>query len=66
MKTLRDIGEDALIERLVGLIPRDENPAAGPGDDCAVIDQGTPTLLLLKTDALVANVHFLPSAPARG
>lgn len=65
MKTLRDIGEDALIDRLVALVPRDPNPAAGPGDDCAVIDQGSPTLLLLKTDALVEQVHFLPAAPAR-
>jgi thiamine-monophosphate kinase len=64
MKTLRDIGEDALIQRLVGLVPRDADPAAGPGDDCAVIDQGGATLLLLKTDALVEQVHFLPSAPA--
>ena len=67
MKTLRDIGEDALIERLVALVPRDKNPAAGPGDDCAVIDSDprSPTLLLLKTDALVERVHFLPSTPAR-
>lgn len=65
MKTLRDIGEDPLIERLIGLVPRSENPAAGPGDDCAVIDDGSSNLLLLKTDALVENVHFLPSAPAR-
>ncbi|GAA5131854.1 thiamine-monophosphate kinase [Luteolibacter yonseiensis] len=64
MKTLRDIGEDALIDRLIGLVPRDANPAAGPGDDCAVIDQGGSTLLLLKTDALVEHVHFLPTAPA--
>lgn len=65
MKTLRDIGEDALIDRLTGLVPQDADPLAGPGDDCAVIDQGHPTLLLLKTDALVEHVHFLPSAPAR-
>jgi len=65
VKTLRDFGEDALIERLVGLVPRDASPAAGPGDDCAVIDCGSPTLLLLKTDALVERVHFLPAAPAR-
>ena len=65
MRTLRDIGEDALIERLTGLVPRDADPLAGPGDDCAVIDQGQPTLLLLKTDALVEQVHFLLSAPAR-
>ncbi len=65
MKTLHDIGEDALIERLTGLVPRDPDPAAGPGDDCAVIDQGSPALLLLKTDALVEHIHYLPDVPAR-
>ena len=67
MKTLRDIGEDELIRRLVALVPQPADPAAGPGDDCAVIDPGphSPTLLLLKTDALVETVHFLPAAPAR-
>lgn len=67
MTTLRDIGEDALIDRLIGLVPRDPDFAAGPGDDCAVIDPGphSPTLLLLKTDALVANIHYLPDAPPR-
>jgi thiamine-monophosphate kinase len=67
MKTLRDIGEDALISRLIGLIPRHADPLAGPGDDCAIIDPGasSPTLLLLKTDALVAHIHYLPDAPAR-
>jgi thiamine-monophosphate kinase len=65
--TLSDIGEDALIQRLVGLLPVDPEPAAGPGDDCAVVDLGPAfeRLQLLKTDALVENVHFLPSAPPR-
>ena len=67
MKTLRDIGEDALIDRLISLVPRDPDFAAGPGDDCAVIDSGpqSPTLQLLKTDALVAGIHYLPSAAPR-
>ena len=67
LQTLRDIGEDKLIRRLVALVPRSPDPAAGPGDDCAVIDPGphSPTLLLLKTDALVEGVHFLPDAPPR-
>ena len=67
MTTLRDIGEDALIERLIALVPLDPNPLAGPGDDCAVIDPGPPStsLQLLKTDALVGHVHFLPDTPAR-
>lgn len=66
MKTLRDIGEDALIARLVSLVPLDPGqPAAGPGDDCAVIDRGAPSLLLLKTDAIAEHVHFLPNAAPR-
>ena len=67
MTTLRDIGEDALIDRLIHLVPRDPHPAAGPGDDCAVVDPGpgSNTIQLLKTDALVGNVHFLPDTPAR-
>jgi thiamine-monophosphate kinase len=66
LSTLRDIGEDALIARLVKLAPRDPDPLAGPGDDCAVIDPGRAfdELLLLKTDAMVADVHFLPETPA--
>lgn len=67
MTLLSEIGEDALIARLVGLLPRDALPAAGPGDDCAVIDPGPqhPRLLLLKTDAVVGDVHFLLDAPPR-
>lgn len=67
MKTLREIGENALIERLIRLVPRDSNPLAAPGDDCAVIDPGanSPTLLLLKTDALVEGVHYLADTAAR-
>jgi len=67
VKTLRDIGEDALIDRLTRLVPRDPDPAAGPGDDCAVIDPGpvSAELQLLKTDAMVAGVHFLPDTPPR-
>jgi thiamine-monophosphate kinase len=67
MTTLQDIGEDALIQRLIVLAPRSDDPSAGPGDDCAVIDHDplSPTLLLLKTDALVSSIHFLPDAPPR-
>lgn len=65
MNTLRDIGEDALIARVTALVPLPEGPAAGPGDDCAVVDPGpqADTLELLKTDALVGGVHFLPETP---
>lgn len=65
MKTLREVGEDRLIERLVRLVPRDPEAMAGPGDDCAVVDLGCGWLQLLKTDAVVERVHFLREAPAR-
>ncbi len=56
--TLGEIGEDRLIERLKHFVPCGPD-AAGPGDDCAVIDRGGDLLVLLKTDALVEEVHFL-------
>ena len=67
MITLRDIGEDALITRIIPLVPLDRSPLAGPGDDCAVIDPGRRRkhLQLLKTDAIVSGVHFTSYAPGR-
>lgn len=62
MKRLRDLGEDALVARLVRHFPTD-GLAVGPGDDCAVVDPGRGRLRLLKTDAIVAGVHFEPEAP---
>ena len=63
MKKLGDIAEDELISRLVDLVPTAE-AAAGPGDDCAVVDEGGEELVLLKTDALVEGVHFLKETDA--
>lgn len=63
MKTLRDIGEDALIATLLGQLP-ETTLRVGPGDDCAVVDEGKGPLRLLKTDAIVEGVHFLREAPA--
>jgi thiamine-monophosphate kinase len=67
VSTLRDIGEDGLIARLTRLVPLDSEPAAGPGDDCSVVDPGpfADRLQLLKADAIVAGIHFLADTPAR-
>jgi len=60
---LGDMGEDELVRRLLrgfdsgGLV-------VGPGDDCAVVDDGRGPLRLLKTDAIVEGVHFMPTAAA--
>lgn len=64
MNRLDGMGEDALIARLVGLVPTGAG-LEGPGDDCAVADEGGAYLRLLKTDALVEGVHFVRGENAR-
>lgn len=63
MKRLRDLGEDALIARILRGFAGSESLLVGPGDDCAVVDPGRDPLRLLKTDAIVEGVHFLPETP---
>ncbi len=59
--TLADLGEDVLVDRLVGLLPG-PGPLTlhGPGDDCAVVRSGEGgDWKLLKADAVVEGVHFV-------
>jgi thiamine-monophosphate kinase len=64
-KLLRDLGEDALIARILRGFPGSHTLPVGPGDDCAVVDPGKNRvpLRLLKTDAIVEGIHFLPATP---
>lgn len=62
--TLADLGEEELVRKLTAHLPQGPQVLVGPGDDCAVVDQGGDELLLLKTDAVVAGVHFLTSTAA--
>jgi thiamine-monophosphate kinase len=62
---LGDLGEEAVVDHLIGLIPPDATLIAGPGDDCAVVPMSNGLWQLLKTDCLVEGVHFLPgTAPS--
>lgn len=64
--TLDSIGEDHLISKLTQLLHQRSDVIAGPGDDCAVLPLDSTHFLLLKTDAVVEGVHFLPDeAPER-
>lgn len=64
--TLRDVGEDALIKRLIADAPLGADVVAGAGDDCAVVKGvGRGELCLLKTDAIVEGVHFESSSAPR-
>lgn len=64
MKMLKELGEDLLIKQLCEGLRSSDHLLVGPGDDCAVIDTGK-ILTLLKTDAVVEGVHFLPDTSAR-
>jgi thiamine-monophosphate kinase len=61
MPTLQEIGEDELIHRLTHGLPMTSSVLAGPGDDCAVVE-GSEYPVLLKADAVIEGVHFLPDA----
>jgi thiamine-monophosphate kinase len=62
---LRNIGEDRLLDRLLPRLSLGKGVVNGPGDDCAVVEtRDRRNLLVLKTDCVVAGVHFLPTANA--
>ena len=60
--TLGAMGEDALIQRITHSAPTLSNVHTGVGDDCAVLHPNPSGFTLLKTDTIIENVHFLPSA----
>jgi thiamine-monophosphate kinase len=56
---LRDLGEDRLLEQLLGKPKRTRGVVLGPGDDAALVESGKRGVLhLLKTDCLVEGIHF--------
>lgn len=63
---LSDLGEDQIISAITRSLSSGEKVIVGPGDDCAVVDGGNPReWTLLKTDAVVESVHFLPGEDPR-
>lgn len=65
MKTVSDLCEDDLVRALLRELPVGDSVIVGPGDDCAVVAPSANRDLVLKTDCLVENVHFLRSDPAQ-
>ena len=58
------MNEFELIAQLTRSLAGNPTVLTGAGDDCAVLDLGLPgRCLLLKTDAVVEGIHFLPTAP---
>lgn len=64
---MKSIPEDDLLARLLPHLPGHPDLVVGPGDDCAAVRiPGVRDLMLLKTDCVVEDVHFLRSHdPAR-
>ena len=70
MSRLGDIGEDAVVKRLIEQLSdgcdKDERLVIGPGDDCAVVDLGQDERYqLLKTDSMVEGIHYLSETAAK-
>ncbi len=58
-----DVGEDQLLSRLLPLVRLGKGIVSG--DDCAVVEtRDRRDFLVLKTDCVVAGVHFLQTANA--
>src|ERR1051325_9487734 len=57
---LGDLGEDRLLRQLLPSLSLAKTVVNCPGDDCAVVNFGDRSrLLVLKTDCVVEGVHFL-------
>ena len=58
-KTVKELGEFGLINRLASLLPVPGIPVVkGIGDDCAVYDMGNHRYGVVTADMLVEDVHF--------
>ena len=57
--TVGDLGEHALLARILARLPRPAGSVlVGPGDDAAVLAPGRNERLVVTTDAVVEGVHF--------
>jgi thiamine-monophosphate kinase len=57
--TVADLGEHALLARILARLPRPSSSVlVGPGDDAAVLATARNERLVVTTDAVVEGVHF--------
>lgn len=64
--TLAELGENAVLNLILPLLPGHAELLTGPGDDCAVVARDGSWDSLLKTDVVVEGLHFTrDTAPER-
>ncbi len=56
--SLAELGENAVLHRLLRRLPGNSDLLIGAGDDCAVVARDERWDTLLKADAVVEGVHF--------
>jgi len=56
--TANPMNEESFVRKLAALFPQSADVTVGPGDDCAVLDLGTPDLLLAAVDQVISDVHY--------
>lgn len=56
--SLRALGENAVLQRLLSTLQPACPMTVGPGDDCAVVPRDERWDTLLKTDVVVEGIHF--------
>lgn len=56
--SLRNLGENAVLQRLLATLHPACPMTVGPGDDCAVVPRDAEWDSLLKTDVVVEGIHF--------
>jgi len=59
MTTLRELGEFGLIKRIAEYFPVQSENMSGIGDDCAILPFNDKENMLVTTDMLIENRHFL-------
>ncbi len=57
MRTVRELGEFGLIDRISRLLPSSPNVIEGIGDDCAIL-RVHDHLLLVSVDLFIEDIHF--------
>ncbi len=63
-RTVADFGEEALVGKILRSLAPCAHAVVPPGDDCAVVRFEQDGFLVLKTDAVIQDVHFVASTPA--